>query len=558
LTTPQRKKAFLYLRVSSQKQIRPDTSEGLSIPEQRIACQHRVAALDAEVAMEYVERASAKTAKHRPALQQMLTDLRSRQDIDYVVVWKLERFARKRFDEAIVGQELEDLGVELISVSENIDNTASGRFLRGVLASHAEYDNAIRAERARMSMTRKAQLGGTPYQPPPGYRIVHTTVDGRQLSSVEVDPEQGALMTAAFRRYSSGDISLAFLAEEMFELGLRTRYGSRVKPNQMHKLLRSEYYLGKVPFRGEVHDGNHPPLIDQATFDRVQAVMRAHSTAGEKRRTHNHYLKGSVFCGHCCGRLIFNLASGNGGKYSYFFCVGRRTGCPSKHMRVEDVERAVENHYRCVQLGPQTIEAVRTAVHRYSAALRDSHETQALRLARRLAAIQKKRDKLFEAYAADALSLEQFKRKQRQLDAEQADAEDLQTIAARTYENLDHLTGLALDIAQSAATAYRTADPLERRIMNQVIFERLLVTDDGIKDATFAQPFADLLDESFRDELEQATHELRSRKTTNRRRLSSTGGWNETILARPRGFEPLTFGSVDRRSIQLSYGRVRS
>jgi predicted SprT family Zn-dependent metalloprotease len=47
--------------------------------------------------------------------------------------------------------------------------------------------------------------------------------------------------------------------------------------------------------------------------------MRAHATAGEKRRTHNHYLKGTIFCGHCGGRLVFNLASGHGGKYAYFF-----------------------------------------------------------------------------------------------------------------------------------------------------------------------------------------------------------------------------------------------
>ena len=552
------KKAVLYLRVSSFKQIRPDNAEGLSIPEQRLACQQRAAAIGAEVALEYVERASAKTAKDRPALQRMLGDLKLRGDIDYVIVWKIDRFARKRYDEAIIGQQLEDLGVEFVSVSENIDNSPSGRFLRGVLASHAEYDNAIRAERARLSLTRKAQMGGTPYLPPPGYRLKRTTVEGRQLSVSEADPEQAALMTVAFRRYASGDVSLVGLADEMHALGLRTATGGKLKANQLHRQLRNPYYLGKVPFRGEVYDGGkHPALIDQATFDRVQQIMRAHATAGEKRRTHNHYLKGTIFCGHCGGRMVFNLAAGNGGKYAYFFCVGRRTGCPSKHLPVDRVEAAVTEHYAHIQLTPTAVARVRNAVRRYGDALRDQHEAQTQRYQRRLAVIQQKRDKLFDAYAAEAMSLEQFKRKQKQLDTEEADARQLQAVAIHVFENIERIALLALKLAENATDTYRQAEDLERRLMNQAIYDKLLITEDGIESAVLAQPFAELYDQDFIAGLEQEASKLRAARTNNRGRLSSGRGWNETKMARPTGFEPVTSASGGRRSIQLSYGRVR-
>jgi site-specific DNA recombinase len=539
------KKAVLYLRVSSFRQIRPDNAEGLSIPEQRLACQQKAAAIGAEVALEYVERASAKTAKDRPALQRMLGDLKIRGDIDYVIVWKIDRFARKRYDEAIVGQQLEDLGVEFVSVSENVDNSPSGRFLRGVLASHAEYDNAIRAERARLAMIRKAQMGGTPYLPPPGYRLKRTNIDGRQLSVSEADPEQAALMTVAFRRYAGEDTSLVTLADEMYALGLRTSTGGKLKANQLHKQLRNPYYLGKVPFRGEIYeDGKHPALIDEATFDRVQQIMRAHATAGEKRRTHNHYLKGSIFCGHCGSRMVFNLAAGNGGKYAYFFCVGRRTGCPSKHLRVDRVEAAVTEHYARVQLTPTATARVREAVMRYGEALRDQHKDQMQRYRRRLALIQQKRDKLFDAYAAEAMSLAQFKRKQHQLDGEEADAQQLQAIAVHVFENVERISLLALRLAENACSAYREAEHLERRLMNQAIFKKLLITEDGIEETVLAQPFAELYDADFIADLEREAGELQGPTKANRGRLSSDRGWNETKMARPRGFEPLTFGSV--------------
>ena len=121
-----------------------------------------------------------------------------------------------------------------------------------------------------------------------------------------------------------------------------------------------------------------------------------------------------------------------------------------------------------------------------------------------------------------------------------------------TYDRLEDIAISALSFLRNAATSYRDADPLHRRLMNQAIFDKILVDEDGVHSSTLTQPFSDLCSEEFVTALQNATAEVRSPKTANRRRLSSTGGWNETIMVPPAGFEPATCGLEVRCSIQLS------
>ena len=121
------KRAAIYLRVSTAAQAtRGREPEGYSIPAQREACQAKATELDAEVVGEYVDRGeSAKTAD-RPALKELLARLEAQRDLDYVIVHKVDRLARNRYDDATITYALHEAGVELVSVTENIDRTPVG------------------------------------------------------------------------------------------------------------------------------------------------------------------------------------------------------------------------------------------------------------------------------------------------------------------------------------------------------------------------------------------------------------------------------------------------
>lgn len=119
---------------------------------------------------------------------------------------------------------------------------------------------------------------------------------GREFRTVEIDQERAPLVRWAFEAYATGFYTVRQLVEELRERGLTIRPGP-VRPakpisrNGVSKMLNNPYYVGMVTYRdARYHRGNHEPLIAKDLFHRVQNILAAHNHAGEKQRTHHHYL----------------------------------------------------------------------------------------------------------------------------------------------------------------------------------------------------------------------------------------------------------------------------
>lgn len=98
--------------------------------------------------------------------------------------------------------------------------------------------------------------------------------------------------------------------------------------------------MGIVEFRGVQYQGSHTPLVSPETFFKVQEVLAAHNTAGDRSWRHQHYLKGSIFCSVCEARLTLDYTNGNGGRYCYFVCLGRKRGvnCDWRALQADAIE----------------------------------------------------------------------------------------------------------------------------------------------------------------------------------------------------------------------------
>jgi site-specific DNA recombinase len=544
---PEGAPAVIYLRVSSKEQAeKGGEAEGYSIPAQREGCKRKAVSLAAAVVEEFVERGeSAKTAD-RPELQRMLAYVAEHR-VKYVIVHKVDRLARNRADDVAINMAIRQAGAELVSVSENIDQTPSGLLLHGIMSSIAEFYSRNLANEVIKGTVQKAKNGGTPGRAPTGYLNMRCIVEGREARTVEIDPVRGPLMAWAFEAYATGEWTIRRLLAELTARGLTTAPTSRGpgKPltvSHLHKLLRHPYYMGLVRYRGVLYPGKHEPLTTPETWHEVQRLLTAKHLTGEKDREHPHYLKGSIYCGQCGSRLIVCHAKGRGGTYPYFICIGRqqkRTSCKQRAIRIEQAEAAIAAYYASVQLAEDEVVQLRGFLAEELSKLRVDADRERTAQERRLRKLEGERKKLLEAHYADAVPLDLLKSEQDRLTREVANAEGRLAEIVGDFQKAEANLQRAVIRVGDCAAAYGAAADRMRRQFNLAFFKRLLIDDEGMVSGELAEPFELLLGEELRRAaVAQASDELREAVDEALRRRASEGLFapNEQ---RPQGLEAL-------------------
>jgi site-specific DNA recombinase len=553
-TPPPAGKAVIYLRVSSTQQAETDYDhEGFSIPAQREACTRKAEALGHQVIEEFLDRGeSAKTA-NRPGLQALLARITDG-DIDAVICHKIDRLSRSRADDVQIAMQIRASGAQLVSATENIDETPSGLLLHGIMSSIAEFYSRNLATEILKGTTQKAKKGGTPFKAPLGYLNTREWIDGREIRTVSLDPERAPLVQLAFDLYATGDYSLRDLQAILEARGLRSRPSRTggalpLGPNRLSTMLRNEYYIGIVRYDGTSYKGRHQPLISDAVFDKVQQLLTAQRQSGERAWIHHSYLRGTLYCAQCGKRLYFTRAKGRGGTYDYFICDGRtKRACDQPHHRVAAVEAAIEHHYATIELTPKQQQTVRDALHTHIHELAAIADTETRRARAELTRLDNEERKLLTAHYQDRISDHLFAEEQARIRKERTAADQLlQRFQLNHHETLTTLD-TALQLTTNIQHAYLNATPTERRLLNQALFKKIEIDTEDTTNHQLQAPYAQIHTlanhtstnpaPSPRNAASSAANATPARKR--RTPAQRVGGSYETLMVERAGLEPAT------------------
>jgi site-specific DNA recombinase len=479
--------ALIYLRVSTVRQATKNgEAEGYSIPAQREACLRRARELGAEVIEEFIDAGASARSADRDGLQRMLTRVREG-DISYVIVHKLDRLARSRIDDAEIATIFHLSGTTLVSASEQIDDSPSGSLLHGIMAAIAEHYSKNLSHEAKKGMAEKVRRGGTPNVAPLGYLNATQRVSGIEVKTVVVDPDRAHHVRWAFEQYATGDLAISDLRDALEERGLKSRttrkvVGKPISSAQLHRMLTHPYYKGQVVFNGVIYDGNHEPLVDDVLWQRVQDVLAGRRIAGDRSWRHSHHLKGALYCARCGSRLGYGTSKGRGGEYDYFFCLGRhtkRTTCDLPYLAVPETEDAVQRQWAAVRFTDDQVaefsQRARDDLHRSA----ESGSRLIVDQKRRLAELERHKQKLVDAYMADALPVDVLKERQVHVGAEIADAKRLiqsaQTASDEVFQRLEQVIALL----RRAEQLYVACGPEARQLLNSAVFAGFYVDSSG-------------------------------------------------------------------------------
>lgn len=537
--------AVSYLRVSTREQAeRGGTEEGFSIPAQRDANQRKADELGARVVREFIDAGESARSADRDGLQDMLAFIAATR-VQFCLVHKLDRLARNRADDVKIHESLISSGVTLVSATESIDQTPSGMLVHGIMSSIAEFYSRNLATEVTKGLTQKVAQGGTPMRAPIGYLNVRRTDDnGREIRTVEVDPERAPLIRWAFEHYAEGETSVTGLLRELTARGLLTvptpkRPSKPLGKNTLYKLLTNPYYAGVIRYKGVLHPGAHEPLIEPALFDQVQSLLKARNAQATRHVQHAHHLKGLLHCGNCGSRMLLDFATNpRGTTYAYFICSGRaskRTSCTRRAVPVQVAERLVEDSYASITISEDDYRHLSAEVDAAFDKRSAGRDQEFADLTTNRARLETESDKLLAAHFADAIDLPALKRHQDRIRAGLAD------VNRRLAEHSEHYTGGraflhdSLRLLTDAHRIYQRSGDADRRLANQAFYTRLDITDDEQLRPRLAEPFATIFREAH-DSGDGGKEAKREHTTSFDVACSRKPLWVEL-----RGVEPLTF-----------------
>ena len=287
----------------------------------------------------YIDRAISAKTDNRPEFQQMIKDS-DKKLFDIVLVWKLDRFARNRYDSARYKTQLKKNGVKLMSATEIISEGPEGIILESVLEGYAEYYSADLSEKVIRGMTENALKGKfTGGAIPFGYII---NADHR----FEIDPLTAPFVAETFQRYNDGQ-TMREIRDWLNEKGVKNQRGGLMTFNTIQHMLNNRRYIGELKYRDVLIPDAIPSIVSAELFNDVQEKIAKNKKAPARRKAEDDYLLTTkLFCGYC-GALMFGESgtSRTGEVHRYYKCATakKHKGCKKKTVRKQWLEDLVVN-----------------------------------------------------------------------------------------------------------------------------------------------------------------------------------------------------------------------
>lgn len=339
--------AVIYARFSSYAQTEQ------SIEGQLRVCHEYANRNKIEIVGEYIDRATTGTNDNRPEFQRMIDDA-SQKQFEQILVYKLDRFSRNKYDNVVYKHKLAQFGVRVVSATEIINDTPEGALMEGLLEMFAEMyskDLSQKVKRGiRESILKGNFIGGHILY---GYKVVD--------KKIIIDEKTAPAIRYMFEEYANGK-SKKQIVKELNAKGYTTNDGKPITNNSFQSNLSNQKYIG-VFDNGKLQNNNYyPAIISKELFDKVQIKLLEHKHKPATQKAKVEYsLAGKAVCGLCGASLVgVTGTSKTARQYHYYACCKRykQHTCNKNNEQKDKLENYVLEQTLNLVLTPEQIENI--------------------------------------------------------------------------------------------------------------------------------------------------------------------------------------------------------
>ena len=462
--------AIIYTRVSTVEQV-----NGYSLKAQEESCLEYATRNNLVVIKIFKEKGESAKTTNRTELINMFEYLKkNRNTINYLIVHKIDRLGRNTLDNLNMIVQLNELGIELKSVTEPIDKSPFGKFITNISSSYAQFDNDVRTERTIMGMQQGVKEGRWMWPPPYGYRL--EKINGK--SSLIINDEQADIIREIFNLFDNG-----YRGHELIDK-IKQR-GQNLLKQTLSKILRNVAYKGYIKvenwFGNEEFKGLHEPIIDEELFNRVQFKLGVYKNFQKPKNILNDDfpLRGLLYCNLCSNKLTGAFSTGRNKKYPYYRCSTKN--CTYKSKDKYAVEYCFKNYLR--ELTPKK-DVLDDFVYSMKSVWNEKSENRNeyfKRIRNRLNDTDLKIDNLITLHEKKLLNEQDFSVRYNKLDNYKKELNISIKEHAVTLENLDDYIDYGLSVFSDLPSFWDSSTIKNKNKFGSILFpEGIYYWNDGI------------------------------------------------------------------------------
>ena len=442
-------KVVLYARVSSDKQ---DTD--LSLSAQLKALRDYAERNNYLVVKEFVDEAESGRTAARPAFREMISMAkRPGKPIDAVLVWKYSRFARSREDSIVYKTLLRKNGIQVISINEPFEDTATGRLLEAMIESLDEFYSANLGEEITRGLRESASRGFfLTSKAPYGYRRVKVKDGDKERPKLEIEPSQTPIVKSMFNDVIGGK-GLKEIVKDLNNRGIPGPSGKSWTKTTLHKILTNEVYTGTLVWGRESKrnlapirvEHAWPVIIDKDIFEAVRKKLhdRSPSRLNPRIASSRYLLSGLVKCGHCGKALVGQEAKG--GRFSYYVCdtlLKKGSGsCEARYYNSNKLDEVVIQTLKDHILNKESLKGLVDRVNNSMGNETSSYHDELAIVLNEIITISGRLDKLYDALETGKVDLDDLAPRIKGLRLQ------LEQLQNRKYELECHLSDRKVELA---------------------------------------------------------------------------------------------------------------